>query len=69
MFLTGGMEVRYLPAYKAQAQNLRQSLVVKTSFDTRVSRTGLGSFVDIIIFFMKYYFIQFLHILHFFQIS
>jgi len=39
---------------------------MKTSFGTRVSRMGLGSFVDINIFVMKYYFILFLHILHFF---
>ena len=32
-----------------------------------VSRMGLGSFVDINIFDMKYYFILFLHILHFFE--
>ena len=29
------------------AQNLRQGIVMKTSFGTRVSRMGLGSFVDI----------------------
>ena len=38
---------------------------MKTSFETRVSRMGLGSFVDINIFVVKYYFIKFLHILHF----
>ena len=29
---------------------------MKTSFETRVSQMGSGSFVDINIFFMKYYF-------------
>ena len=38
---------------------------MKTSFESRVSRMGLGSFVDINIFVVKYYFIKFLHILHF----
>ena len=42
---------------------------MKTSFKTRVSRMGLGSFVDINIFVMIYYFIWFLHILHFFRIA
>ena len=37
------------------AQNLRQGIVMKTSFGTRVSRMGLGSFEDINIFVMKYY--------------
>ena len=32
-----------------RAQNLRQGIVIKTSFETRVSRMGLGSFVDIYI--------------------
>ena len=49
------------------AQNLRQGIVIKTSFETRVSQMGLGSFVDINIFVMKYYIIQFLHILLFFE--
>ena len=40
---------------------------MKTSFGTRVSLMGLGSFVDINIFVVKYYFIKFLHILHFFK--
>jgi len=48
---------------KPWAQNL--SIDIKTSFETRVLRMVLGSFVDINIFVMKYYFIQFLHILHF----
>ena len=38
-------------------QNLRQGIVMKTKFETRVSRMGLGSFWDINIFVMKYYFI------------
>ena len=46
------------------AQNLRQGTDMKISFEW-VSRMGLGSFVDINNFVMKYYFIQFLHILHF----
>ena len=41
-----------------RAQNLRQSIVIKTSFKTWVSRMGLGSFVNIIIFVMKYYFFR-----------
>ena len=40
-----------------RAQNLRQGIVMKTSFETRVAWMGLGSFVDINIFVMKYYFI------------
>ena len=40
-----------------RAQNLRQVIVLKTSFETRVSRMGLGSFVDINIFVMNYYII------------
>ena len=39
------------------AQNLREGIVMKTSCKTRVSRMGLGSFVNINIFVMKYYFI------------
>ena len=39
-----------------KAQNLRQGIVMKTSFKTRVSRMGLGIFVNISIFVMKYYF-------------
>ena len=49
------------------AQNLRQGIVMKTSFESRRARMGLGSFVDINIFVMKYYFIYFIHILHFFE--
>ena len=52
-----------------RAQNLRQGIVLKTSFKTRVSRIGLGSFVNITIFAMKYHFIQFVYILNFFRIS
>ena len=51
---------------EARAQNLRQGIIMKTSFKTRVLRMGLGSFVDINILVMKY---LFLHILHFFRIS
>jgi len=54
-------------AKKKGAQNLRQGIVMTTSFETRVSQMGLGSFVDINIFVVKYYFIYFLHILHFFK--
>ena len=54
------------PVY-SWAQNLRQGIVMKTSFGTRASRMGLGSFVDINIFVLKYYFIWFLPILHFFK--
>ena len=50
-------------------QNLRQGIVLKTSFKTRVSRMRLGSFVNINIFVMKYCFIQFVYILNFFRIS
>ncbi len=40
-----------------RAQNLRQGIVMKTSFGTWVSQMGLPSFVDIDIFVLKYYFI------------
>ena len=40
-----------------RVQNLRQGIVMKTSFGTRVSQMGLPSFVDIDIFVLKYYFI------------
>ena len=40
-----------------RAQNLGQGIIMKTSFETRVLRMGLGSFVDINIFVIKYYFI------------
>ena len=36
------------------AQNLRQDIVMKTSFETRVSRMGIGCFVDVNICVMKY---------------
>ena len=39
----------------SRALNLRQGIVMKTSFEIRVSRMGAGSFVDINIFVMKYY--------------
>ena len=53
--------------------NTIQSLKIKTGyrygnqFWNLVSRMGLGSFVDINIFIMKNYVIQFLHILHLFK--
>ena len=40
---------------------------MKTSFKTRVLRMGLRIFVNISIFVMKYYFFQFVYILHFFE--
>ena len=40
-----------------RAQNLRQSIGMKTSFKTRVLRMRLGSFVNINIYFMKYFLI------------
>ena len=40
------------------AQNLRQGIVMKTSFKSRVSQMGLGSFVNFNIFVMKYYFLS-----------
>jgi len=42
---------------------------MKTSFKTQVLRMGLGSFVDINIFVVKYFFNWFIHILHFFRIK
>ena len=38
-------------------KNVRQGIVMKTSFETWVLRMGLSSFVDINIFVMKYYLI------------
>ena len=38
------------------SRNLRPGIVLKTSFKTRVTRMGLGSFVNINIFVMKYFF-------------
>ena len=49
-----------------KSQNLRQGFVTKTSFISQVFLSGLGIFVDINIYVMKYYFIWFLHIIHFF---
>ena len=49
------------------AQNFRQGIVLKTSFKAWVSQMGLGSFVNINIFVMKYYFFQFVYILIFFK--
>ena len=46
-------------ARDSRAQNLKQCIVMKTSFETRVSQMGLPSFVDIDIFVLKYYFILF----------
>ena len=61
---------KYIPKSKFKtnswAQNLRQGIIIKTSFGIWVSRMGLGSFVDFNIFVMKNYFILFLHILHFY---
>ena len=50
-----------------RAQNLKQGIVMKTGFGTGVLRMGLGSFADINICVMKYYFIWFLHILLFYE--
>ena len=55
-----------MDTHKHGAQNLRQGIVMKTSFKTQVLRMGLSSFVDIDIFVMKY---LFLPILHFSRIS
>ena len=55
--------------YENRAHNLRQGIVIKTSSKTRVLWTGVGSFVKINIFVMKYYIIQFVYIVHFFRIS
>ena len=51
------------------AQKLRQGIVMKTSFKTRVSRMGSGSYVIINIFVMQYYFYQFFLYSPFFQKS
>ena len=45
--------------YQPWVQNLRQGIVMKTSFETRVSWMGLGRFVDINLFVMKYYLFTF----------
>ena len=42
-----------------RAQTLRQGIVMKTSFETRVSCMGLGSFVDINIFVYEIFFYLF----------
>ena len=62
-----GFDIRLVFTLPPRAQNLRQGAVMKTSFKTRVSRMGLGSFVNIIIFVMKYNFFPFVYILHFFE--
>jgi len=49
------------------AQNLWQGIVMKNSLNTRVSRMGVGSFVNIKIFVMKYSFFQFVYNLYFFE--
>ena len=54
---------------KLRALNLRQGIVIKTSSKPRVLWTGLGTFVNINIFVMKYYMIEFVYILHFFRSS
>ena len=46
-------------SYDPWAKNLRHSIVMKTSFKTRVSRMGLGICVIINIFVMTYYFFSF----------
>ena len=53
----------------SRAKNSRQGIVMKTSFKTQVLWMGLGSFVDINIFVVKYFFNWFIHILHFFRIK
>ena len=50
-----GCDIRLVFTLEPRAQNLRQGIVLETSFGTLVSRMGLGSFVDINIFVMKYY--------------
>ena len=42
-----------------RAQNLRQGIVMKTSFKTQVLRMGLSSLVDINIFVLKYFLFSF----------
>ena len=57
-------------AKSTRAQNLRQGIVIKTSFETQVSGMGLGSFVAGYQYFChEIFFIQLLHILHFSRIS
>jgi len=50
-----GCDIRLVFTLEPRAQNLRQGIVLETSFGILVSRMGLGSFVDINIFVMKYY--------------
>ena len=57
------VEYRMLMDSLYRAQNLRQGIVMKT----RVLRMGLRIFANISIFVMKYYFFQFVYILHFFE--
>ena len=42
-------------------------IIIKTSFKTRVSQMGLGSFVNINVFVLKNHFFQFVYILNFFE--
>ena len=42
-----GKPGKFLLSFALRARNLRQSILMKTSFETRVSRMELGSFVDI----------------------
>ena len=51
-----------LPKSDITAKNLRQGIIMKTSFKTRVLRMGLDSSVDINIFVMKLFFIFFIFI-------
>ena len=51
-----GFDIRLVFTLPPRAQNLRQGIFMKTSFKTRVSRMGLGSFININIFVIKYYF-------------
>jgi len=46
-----GFMLEFMTLYTIhRAQNLRQGIDMKTSFETRVSQTGLGSLVDINIY-------------------
>ena len=57
IYSTSFYSTSYYSTSYYRAQNLRQSIVLKTSFVTRVSQMGLTSFVDIDIFVLKYCFI------------
>ena len=46
---------RYECTVYPRAQNLRQGIIMKTSFKTRVLRMGFGSFVGINILVIKYF--------------